>query len=45
MISVITAWSRVSEDAIASGWDIFDDPWGEEESADDEATGAGDGDY
>jgi hypothetical protein len=45
MISAITAWSRVSEDAITSGWDIFDDPWGEEEPADNETTGAGDCDY
>jgi hypothetical protein len=42
---LVAAWARVSEEAIASGWKIFDDPWGVEEVADDEATEAEDGDY
>jgi hypothetical protein len=42
---LIAAWSQVSGDAIASGWDIFNDPWGrEEDPADDETTDADGGD-
>jgi hypothetical protein len=41
---LIDAWNRVSEETVASGWDIFDDPWGDE-PADDGAIEAKDGDY
>jgi hypothetical protein len=44
-LGLVDAWDRVSESAITSGREIFDDPWAIEEPADDEAIDGEDGDY